>query len=340
MERSKLRYLVLFVIIMAFMCFLLAPALAHVPTFEEGGTSPETASLIEDPAKSRVLYGQLPGEDIRYYSFEMGEGERISLGLIVPVEEDHVYVPDLILMGPGLPDEGEAPEKLEVPEGYGTKVFTGTEPESATYEGFTPSAFYSLVRADLQAPENGTYYVAVSSVEGEGNYGVVLGYKERFSLTEWVSIPLNQIRTYRWEGQSLPFIFIPFGITLAAGILVILRKKEDASGFKPAHWAGTFAGLFFLGTGLSLIFQMLYSLSRSSYSPEIVITIFLALAGTGLGVTALVLSLRDERYGKKLTLKRFYFLILGILGLLLWAGLFIGPIFAFEAAVLPWGKKR
>lgn len=321
------------------MCLLLTPVLAHVPTFEEGGTSAETAPLIEDPAKSRVLYGQFSGEDIRYYSFEMEEGERISLGLIVPVEEDHINVPDLLLMGPGLPDEGTVPENVEVPDGYGTKVFTGTEPESTTYEGFTPSAFYSLVRADLQAPEDGTYYIAVSSAEGEGNYGVVLGYKERFSLTEWVSIPLNQIRTYRWEGQSLAFIFTPLGITLAAGILAILRKKEDAFGFKPAHWAGTFAGLFFLGTGLSLIFQMLYSLSRSSYSPEIIITVFLALASIGLGIIALILSLRNEGYSKSSTRKKIYFFILGTLGLLLWAGLFIGPIFAFEAAVLPRGKK-
>lgn len=340
MKRSKLRYLVRSVIIVAFMCLLLTPALAHVPAFEEGGISPETATYIEDPSKSRVLYGQLSGEDIRYYSFEMGEGERISLGLIVPVEEDHIYVADLTLMGPGLPDERTVPENVEVSDGYGTKVFTGIEPESATYEGFTPSAFYSLVRADLQAPESGTYYVAVSSVEGEGNYGVVLGYKERFSLTEWLSIPLNQIRTYRWEGQSLPFIFFPLGITLAAGILIILRKKEDASGFKPSHWAGTFAGLFFLGTGLSLIFQMLYSLSKSSYSSEIIVTVFLALASIGLGIIALILSLRNEGYNKSSTRKKIYFFILGILGLLLWAGLFIGPIFAFEAAALPWNTKR
>ncbi|MPN00428.1 hypothetical protein SDC9_147623 [bioreactor metagenome] len=225
----------------------------------------------------------------------MEKGERISLGLIIPVEEDQTYTPDLILMGPGLPDERGVPENVKVPDGYGTKVLTGKRPESATYEGFTPGVFYSLVRTDLQAPENGTYYVAVSSIEGEGNYGVVLGYKEKFSLIEWLSIPLNQIKTYRWEGQSLPFILFPPGITLAAGILGILLKKEAASGFNPARWAGIFAGLLFLGTGLSLIFQMLYSLSRSSYSSEVIITIFLALGSIVPGVIALIMSLKDER---------------------------------------------
>lgn len=340
MEWSKPRYLVLFAIIMACVCFLLTPVLAHVPIFEEGGTSPETATPIEDPAKSRVLYGQLSGEDIQYYSFEMEKGERIVLGLIVPaMGEDQVYTPNLVLMGPGLPDEGEMPEVVEVPEGYGTKVFPGKMPESATYEGFTPSAFYSLARVDFQAPESGTYYAAVSSVERGGNYGVVLGYEERFSLTEWLSIPLNQIRTYRWEGQSLLFILFPLGITLIAGILGISLKKEAATGFNPARWAGTFAGLFFLGTGLSLVFQMLFSLSRSSYSPEVIITVFLALASIGLGIIALVLSVKDEGYNKRSTRKRLYFFILGLSGLLLWAGWLIGPIFAFEAAVLPWRRK-
>ena len=339
MKMLRLRYFFTLLTLLTLTCFLITPAFAHVPVFEKGGENPETATRVEDPAKSRVIYGQLSGENARYYSFEVAEGERISLGLIIPVEEDKSYIPDLILIGPGLPDEGEIPEKVEAPAGYGTKVIAGTIPGSATYEGFTPSVFYSLARADLQAPESGTYYVAVSSVKEGGSYGIVMGYEDRLSLTEWLSLPLNQIRTYRWEGQNLPFIFFPFGMTLATGIFGILLKKEAAAELNPARWAGTFAGLIFLGTGLSLIFQMLYSLSRGSYSPEVIITVFFAIAGIVSGIMALVLSLKDERYGKRLTKKRIYFFILGFAGLLFWAGLIIGPILAFEASVLPWRKK-
>jgi hypothetical protein len=341
MERWRSGYSALLFILVAGMYFLLTPAFAHVPVFGEGGKSPETATPIENPAKSRVLYGQISGKDILYYSFEMNKGERISLGLIVPAgEESRTFTPDLILMGPGLADDGNVPEIAEVPEGYGTNVFLGNMPESATYEGFTPSAFYSLIRADLQAPESGTYYAAVSSIEEGGNYGVILGYRESFSLTEWLLIPLNQIRTYRWEGQGLPFIFFPLGVTLAAGILAISLKKEAAARFNPARLSGIFAGLFFLGTGLSFIFQMLVSLNRSSYSSEVIITVFLALAGIGLGLASLVLSLKEEGYGVKPMRKQFYFFGIGLAGLLLWAGWFVGPILAFEAAVLPWRIKR
>ena len=58
-----------------------------MPVFGGEGKSPETAIQIEDPAKSRVFYGQLAFGDIRYYSFNMEKGERIILGLIVPVEQ-------------------------------------------------------------------------------------------------------------------------------------------------------------------------------------------------------------------------------------------------------------
>ena len=352
MKRSRSGYFVLLCKLIAGTYFLLTPAFAHIPVFEGGGKSPETATHVENPEKSRVLYGQLSEENIHYYSFEVEKGERILLGLIVPAGlEGRIYdpevditgaeffTPDLILMGPGLSSEGEVPENTKIPEGYGVKVFPGKRTGSAIYEGFSPSAFYSLAREDFQAPESGTYYAAVSSAGGEGNYGVVLGYRERFSLSEWLSIPLKQIKTYRWEGQSLPFIFLPLGITLAAGILVILHKKEDAAELNPARWAGLFSGLFFLGTGFSLIFQMLYSLSRSSYSPEVIITVFLALASSGFGVIALVLSMKDERYGEKSTQKRLYFFVLGLAGLLFWAGWILGPILAFEAAVLPWKRK-
>ena len=44
---------------------LLTPVLAHVPVFGGEGTNPEKAIPVEDPAKSRVLYGQLAGGDFR-----------------------------------------------------------------------------------------------------------------------------------------------------------------------------------------------------------------------------------------------------------------------------------
>ncbi|PAV13561.1 hypothetical protein ASJ81_17415 [Methanosarcina spelaei] len=341
--------------------FLSAPALAHVPIFGGEGKNIETAIQIEDPSKSRVFYGELDSGDFRYYGFNAEKGERIVLGLTIPVEDGNKgFTPHLILIGPGLKDEGKVPDKLEVPEGYGAKVLSYNLPESPVYEGFTPSAFYSPVKLDIKAPESRMYYAVVGAAqetdsrEGEnviyekglqeipkeGNYGLILGYRETFTLKEWLSIPLSQIKIYHWEGQSLFLILTPLALTFAAGLLAIFLKRETVAEYSPARISGMLAGLFFLGTGVTYIFQMLISLSKSSYSSEIGITLILILLSIGLGIIAIALTLRNENYGKRSARKRLYFFGLGILGLLFWAGWFIGPLLAFEAALLPWKLKR
>ena len=84
------------------------------------------------------------------------KGEKIVLGLTVPVEQGRKgFTPNLLLMGPGITDEGKVAERIEVPEKYGVKVFPWILPESPVYEPFTPGAFYSLSTSDLEAPESG-----------------------------------------------------------------------------------------------------------------------------------------------------------------------------------------
>jgi len=169
---------------------------------------------------------------------------------------------------------------------------------------------------------------------------VVIGYKEIFTLMEWISIPLNQLKVYLWEGQSLVVILSPLVITLALGILVLYLKRKIISGYSPAKISGIFAGLFFLGTGLSFILQMLISLDKSEYSSAVSITVILALSSIALGLLALSLSLKDKGYSARSTKKSLYFLCFGIAGLLLWAGWIIGPLLAFGTALLPWRSNE
>ena len=100
---------------------------------------------------------------------------------------------------------------------------------------------------------------------------------------EWISIPLNQLKVYLWEGQSLVMILSPLVITLALGIIALFSKRNVMSGFSPAKISGIFSGLFFLGTGVSFLLQMLISLSKSEYSSAVYITLVLALARIVLG---------------------------------------------------------
>lgn len=341
MKQWKFRFSGILLILLIAVYYLLNPALAHVPMFEIGGESLETATPTVNPEISKVFYGEIAAGDFRYYSFKMDKGERIVLGLITPVEQGRQgFTPDLILMGPSLTNEGQIPTNLKIPKGYGAKVYSGNLSSGPEYEEFTPSAFYTLANPDLIAPENGTYFVAVSSTNRGGNYGVVIGYKEVFTLLEWISIPLYQLKVYLWEGQSLVMVLSPLVITLALGIIALFSKRKVFSGFSSAKTAGIFSGLFFLGTGLSFLLQMLISLSKSEYTSAVYITLILTLSSIILGFLALRLSLKDKGYNERSIKRSLYFLCLGIAGLLLWAGWFIGPLLAFGAAVLPWKSQR
>jgi hypothetical protein len=341
MKQWGFRFFSIISILLMSINFLLIPALAHVPSFESGGKSLETATPTVNPEISKVLYGEINAGDLIYYSFKMDKGERIVLGLTIPIEQGKQgFTPDLILVGPGLTNEGKAPINLEVPKWYVVKVYSGNLSNGPEYEEFTPSTFYNLASPDLTAPENGTYYAVAGSTNQGGNYGIVIGYKETFTLMEWIFIPLNQIKVYLWEGQSLAMILFPLGITLALGILALFLKREIISGSSPAKISGIFAGLFFLGTGVSFLLQMLISLSKSEYSSAVYISLVLALSSIVLGLLALRLSLKDKGYIARSTKKSLYFLCLGIAGLLLWAGWFAGPLLAFGTALLPWKIKE
>ena len=85
---------------------------------------------------------------------------------------------------------------------------------------------------------------------------------------------------------------------------------------------------------------MLISLSKSEYSSAVYITLVLALSSIVLGLLALRLSLRDKGYSARSPKKIFYFLFFGVVGLLLWAGWFAGPLLAFGTVLLPWKSKE
>ncbi len=113
MKQWKFRVSGILSVMMTAVYFLLIPALAHVPIFESGGRSPDKATPILNSEISKVLYGKIAAGDLIYYSFKMNKGERIVLGLTIPVEQGRQeFTPDLILMGPSLTNEGEVPRIL------------------------------------------------------------------------------------------------------------------------------------------------------------------------------------------------------------------------------------
>ncbi len=321
-------------------------AVAHVPEFPKGSEDIRQATVIEKPAKSWAVYGELRrGGEAHYYRMELEEDDRILLSLLVttdPSERD--FTPSFTLMGPGLTHkEGEEdehehtlPAYLEVPEGYGTITVEGQRPPKATYEAFSPSSFYSLGDLDLRAPTDGTYYVAVHEPSAGGRYSLVVGYVESFTLREWVLVPVSLISVYRWEGQGLLMIFSPMLLTVAIGlVLMAWHMKRRKKSLELQRWLTVLAGLTFVGSGSSMFFQMAFTATRAPLGAEAVVTLLLAILPILVGLGALRLGLDGTQEPDPRT--RIKTFILGLLALFVWAGFVIGPILAFLASVMPRG---
>jgi hypothetical protein len=316
--------------------FLIPQVLAHAPVTPGDNESLATATFIPNPTKSWAIYAELhEGGEAQYYKFNITEGQRIHVMLLKSTSsEDREFTPGLVLMGPNVNNQGDVPDYVEVPVGADALVVGGEQPAQATYEPFSPSSFYSLADVALDAPSPGTYYIAVYEPSRGGHYGLAIGDREEYTLSEWILIPINLISVYQWEGQSLTIIFAPMGVTLAIGLgLIVWRLRNKGLAQTLLDWTGTLAGLLFLGSGAMILFQTALTLTKASLVPEIAVTLMLALIPILLGVVVLRLVLRSR--GKVGIRKRVYLAILGLIALFAWAGLLVGPALALIASVLP-----
>ncbi|MDK2990414.1 MAG: hypothetical protein PWR16_1943 [Methanoculleus sp.] len=307
------------------------PALAHVPLFARDGSSPDSAFVVEDPAKSWVVYGTLPdGPAARYYRFRMEEGERIYATLQVPHAGG--FVPGMVLAGPGIEDSGTVPSYVAVPEGTGATAVPGTLPEQPEYEPFTPSKLYRLARIDTTAPETGDYTLAVYTPGEGGNYALALGYVESYTVGEWIRVPVDVVAIHRHEGQPLLLIFAPMIAVLAIGAGLLLRRRRSLSLFA---LSGAVAGLLYIGSGAMTLMQMVIAAAGTDVGAALLLTLVFAVVPVLLGIAAIRVALR-ARIGAG---ERIAMAALGALGLVAWAGLVIGPLLAFIAAILPASRR-
>jgi hypothetical protein len=342
-----MRFVVLTGILLA--TLVLAPTtavLAHSPVFPEENHGPSTAYEIDDPAKSWAIYTWLKHDGIAdYYTFTISEGEKIQVSLIVPDNPAHFgFLPAFTLIGPGLTQRDSVPDYVEVPSGYGTIVVDGTDPGKAVYEPFTPGWFYELGTLTMNAPSNGTYYVAVfnpelhddthNHVNKANGYAIVVGYVEEFTPLELILIPYRVHGIYVWEGQNQLIIFIPILLVgIIGGAIAYRRSKRGQHPRGISKWLATFGGLAFLGTAAGTIYQILFTFTRTGITVEALITLTIVIVSIILGV----LTLRYALWGKpNLTIwRRVGLLVIALVALFAWSGLYLGPTLLIAAAIVP-----
>jgi hypothetical protein len=315
---------------------LLTPVVsAHSPVFPGNNTSLNSAYVVNDPTKSWALYTTLPPGKVQYYRFDITQGQSISIQLYKNTEASNLgFVPSFVLMGPGLTSNGTVPLNVTVPPGASSIVMQGQHPDKATYEGFGPGSFYDLGSVEVKAPATGTYYVAVYDAANGGAYGLAIGDRETYTPTEYVLIPYNVFQVHLWEGQNLLVILAPLYLTVIVGLgILVMRSDLHASLRSPFTLLGALAGLIFIGTGAYTLAQMLIAISRSSVESEAIITLIFVLVPVILGILALRVALRRrEQTG---IWPRVAILVLGVVALFAWTGLYVGPALALLASIMP-----
>jgi len=329
---SKSHFFLLLIVLLLPVCVVMA----HAPDKPSDNESLATAYILSDPTKSWAIYAELhEGEEAQYYKFDLPSNERLLVMLFVPTSEESSYVPNLAVMGPGIPSQDALPEYVETVDGVGIMLLQTQRPPRPTYEPFTPSSYYYLASLD-QTAAGGTYHIAVYDPSQGGRYGLAIGYREEYGLDEWILIPIEVIGIHQWEGQSLLFIIAPLLVTLAIGFAFILLKRpailrEFFSGI------GFLAGLLYLGSGFMTLTQMIVALTRATPDLSVVLTAVFILIPILLALAIFRLTINRKQVTNR---TRVFIAILGVLGLFTWTGLLIGPALALIASLLPFSQKK
>jgi len=306
---------------------------AHVPISAQDAETLETAVFIEDPTKSWVIYSDLhEGADPQYFAFETEAGTRIRMMLAIPVIADpNVFQPSIALMGPGLANSSSIPSYLEIPESSGVMIFN-SESAVLAYEGFTPTSFYEMIQLEVIAPITGEYYFAVYEPNIGGAFSVALGYVETFTFAEWVFVPFNVMIIHQWNGQSLLMILAPMIITIVLGVAYLLPRKEEFRELENAvSWIGAIGALLFIGSGVTIFYEMIIA-ALYSVDLQVIITFIFGLLPILLGYYTLRISTTENWQDQKA--KRIRLLVLGLIAPFLWAGLIIGPVLVILSSLL------
>lgn len=325
---KKITSLVLFLILL----LGIAPVLGHTPLTAGDNGELGSATLIENPEKSWVVYGHLhEAENLAYYRLDLESGQRLMLA--VNINAADAPVPDLIVMGPGIESTGTPPLSLQIPPGSGVMVIPGTRPENGEYEPFSPSVLYEVASFSLPISQDGSYYGVVYTPGPELDYSFVAGYKEEFTVFEWLLIPYSVVGIYLWEGQPLAAILAPLVVVVAIGIGILYWQRSQGTRRSGGDWLSSLGGLLYLGGAAITLTQMVRALAVTGFSSSASLTSLFFTIPILLGVGALWIGrgTSPRRLRSCILL-----VIIGGMGSLFWAGYLIGPLLMLGAAVMQW----
>ncbi len=301
-------------LIIPLVLLLFPSTLAHVPEFGAAGASPETAFVIEDATKSWVFFEEGSADGAYWYTFDLAAGDVLYISTAVPPAERGR--PTVWLFGPGLPD----PPTDQAPEG--TMSMLVTPVDDLGVEPFTPLAMRTVAEFRGTAPETGTYYALVLTPSAM-HYSLAIGARESFTPVEWVTTPIGRLDVVSWGGVHWIF-------ALVGEVLGVAGATYLARGFwrsDPRRLVGYLGSGAVAGTAVTVLLLAAIAAWRGGVSGGLAIPVVFAAAAAGIGFGAWRQLERDG--------PRWSVALLGIGGLVAWAGLIFGPLLLLVWAAWP-----
>lgn len=332
-----------------------SPVSAHLPIFEAGGQTIDTALKIPDANVSYAITAEFTSSSkrIHFYAFSVEAGHVLNVALAVPAIPDlEEFAPVLLLIGPRLPSPDEFTTRLvlgfeiNVHLGLGmgavSYVYGGVE-NVRTFEPFTQVNMWDRQELEVLLPSQAVYYLAVAVPEGWsqdarsslGKYILVSGLLEEFSLLDYVAIPLDWIRWHQFWEHSLVLFMLPTILVTAIGILFVWyysrSGKKDVlanltTAIKVPLYVGLVGALLILGSVVNQV-SLVFGYTRFSFELVDYIVLTLQTIGFFLGLVALRVSLSVRR---RRSLPALVFAVLVVVlvsfgALLVGAGWIVGP---------------
>lgn len=338
---------------------------AHLPVFDSGGESYDTADRIENLETSFAFYGELPlmtpgdPEGSKYYVFEGKEGQELKFEI---GKKEFFFAPCVLLVGPGLPNPDKDAKNiinssgLNLPAGSGALGWSSVFLPFVIYlaetefEPFTQTTFYYAYSESVLLPSDGTYYFIMTGVVyseelggyqiSSGKYFLVTGYEEEFTVLDFVLMPWYWLKVQSFWSEHGEMLFI---LPTAAVLLLLLaaeafrlRKDEDFSGrTKPArslYFVGATGSFLMIGGAVHQISLLIVYSGEHEWEGIAFLVLSLQLAGIALGVTSARFVKRHlfNMKAASLTLGG----VIVAIALVLGAGVIIGPLLFFGSLVV------
>ena len=301
------------------------PISSHVPVSSEKNSKLARAEEIEDPTKSWAIYGNLENPDLtNYYFADLKSGEVLFLSLSKAIRDSNDnFIPKIYIFGEEFTNSTSLSSELEIPSNYGwIEIFPDSSPQKE-FEPFGPSSFYSLLEFEYEIPNSNRYYIVITSANG-GHYLLAVGTSESFTLSEWISTPVQMISVYRWEGQSWFLILIPwlFSIVLMFYLLFIrnFRGFNDLENWKKSI---ILLSSSFYASSAQYYYQTIISLYHGGPNFGLILSLFIGLLPVILGLLLFQILAPIQDYNLITLLKT---ILLSVMAIICWAGYIIFPV--------------